>query len=222
MKVKCIDNNGWHCITIGEEYQVIHQNAEYYKIIDDENDEVCFSKYRFKEVKDDMGGLNVMTVLNGLKQDQLELTRKISELEEQIQSQDSKKEYWTPKVDETYYYINSDGKSCEDIYQYCLVDNNRIEIGNVFQTEEQSEREQFERMFKFNLKKFAFENNEHEIDLEDDKWSVYYDNRSEKLDAYNSVSCPDYGQIYFTSEKIAEKAINEFKDDFIRYFTTNK
>ena len=32
----------------------------------------------------------------------------------------------------------------------------------------------------------------------------------------------DFGQVYFTSKEIAEKALETFKDDLIRYFTSNK
>ena len=30
----------------------------------------------------------------------------------------------------------------------------------------------------------------------------------------------DFGQVYFTSREIAEKALESFKDDLIRYFTS--
>ena len=31
-----------------------------------------------------------------------------------------------------------------------------------------------------------------------------------------------FGQVYFTSKEIAEKALETFQDDLLRYFTTNK
>ena len=35
-------------------------------------------------------------------------------------------------------------------------------------------------------------------------------------------SLKDFGQVYFTSKEIAEKALETFEDDLIRYFTSNK
>ena len=35
-------------------------------------------------------------------------------------------------------------------------------------------------------------------------------------------SLKNFGQVYFTSKEIAEKALETFKDDLVRYFTSNK
>ena len=35
-------------------------------------------------------------------------------------------------------------------------------------------------------------------------------------------SLKDFGQVYFASEEVTRKAIETFKDDLIRYFTSNK
>ena len=32
----------------------------------------------------------------------------------------------------------------------------------------------------------------------------------------------DFGQVYFTSKEIAEKALETFRHELIRYFTSNK
>jgi hypothetical protein len=49
MKVKCIDNNNWHYLTLGKIYDVIEidDEGDYY-IIDNENDKLWVSKEWFK------------------------------------------------------------------------------------------------------------------------------------------------------------------------------
>ena len=54
MKVKCVDNkNVADFLTIGKIYNVKGESNLYYRISDDENDIVVFSKYRFIKVSED-------------------------------------------------------------------------------------------------------------------------------------------------------------------------
>jgi hypothetical protein len=104
-------------------------------------------------------------------------------------------------------------------------DNNRFNLGNVFKTKEQAEREIFERRLRFKLKKFAYENNEEEInwkDREQKKYKIYYDNEDNTLEWDFDDYTNDFNQIYFTPREVVEKAMETFKDDLIRYFTSDK
>ena len=70
---------------------------------------------------------------------------------------------------------------------------------------------------------FALENNDIEIDWNDSskKYKINYSkNIGMSIDKVYSLK--DFGQVYFTSKEIAEKAVEAFKDELIRYFTSNK
>ena len=152
-----------------------------------------------------------------------EVLKKIDEIEAGSVSEESK--YWTPSVGDRYYYLSSDGEACCDTYEDYLSDMKSLEILNVFQTEEEAEREQFEILLKRRLKKFAIENNEVEIDWSDhdqDKCYIYYDYYNNELDYTYVGYNRDFGQVYFSSKEIVERVIEEFHDDLIRYFTSDK
>ena len=104
-------------------------------------------------------------------------------------------------------------------------DNARLRNLNYFRTKQEAERVAFEQLLYRKLKKFAFENNEKDIDWNDDnqlKYDIWYDYQDKKLDTGSYEVARDFGQVFFSSEEIAEKAIKEFKDDLIRYFTSDK
>ena len=71
---------------------------------------------------------------------------------------------------------------------------------------------------------FALENNDIEIDWNDDSSKKYIISYSKEGGIFidKVYKLKDFGQVYFTSKEIAEKALEAFKDDLIRYFTSNK
>lgn len=152
-----------------------------------------------------------------------EVLKKIDEIEAGSANKESK--HWVPKNGNKYFYVGVNGEICNDIYENYPGERKLLEVLNVFQTEEEAEREQFEILLKRKLNKFALENNEKEIDWSDhcqDRCYIYYDYYNNKLKwAYVSTN-REFGQVYFSSSAIAEKAIKEFHDDLLRYFTSNK
>lgn len=72
------------------------------------------------------------------------------------------------------------------------------------------------------LRRFAVENNEDKIDWNDydqNKYCIYFDYHKNKLNLDFCDYCRDLGQIYFTSEDTAKRAIKVFEDDLKWYFT---
>lgn len=164
--------------------------------------------------------------LDELKLQIEQMQKKIEELENKEKEQIVDK-WWMPKDDEEYWYID-----CENS---CIITNNNtdfridrsmIDSLNYYKTKEQAERKAFEQLLHRKLEKFAYENNEEEIEWNDnyptEKCYIYYDFDYKELNVGHASETKDYGQIYFTSEKIADMAIEEFREDLIRYFTTNK
>lgn len=93
---------------------------------------------------------------------------------------------------------------------------------NYFSTKEKAEEINFKQMLFRKLQRFSDENGGNEIDWNDEikmKWGIWYNHDYEEL-----ASCPyfygqAFGQVYFISKEIAEKAIMLFHDELIKYFT---
>lgn len=153
----------------------------------------------------------------------------IANLEKQVElyeKQEKENKVWIPKIKEKYWTINNDGF----ISQFTWVDDDDVDnfrrsIGWVFKTEEEAERKLFELQLHRKLELFALKNNEKEIDWNntDNKYYIYYD----YIDKYLQISIRNYikpfdSNVYFSSKEVANKAIETFKDDLIRYFTSNE
>ena len=161
-------------------------------------------------------------LLNKLKQLEKDFNTKVTDIKKQIEECD-KKVFKPNKFSKKYYAISTKGKigsysSCNDDF-----DKELISFGNYFKTKEEAERKRFEIRLHRQLELFALENNDTEIDWNDssEKHTISY-NRDGGIFIDEVYSLKDFGQVYFTSKEVAEKAIETFKDDLIRYFTSNK
>ena len=101
----------------------------------------------------------------------------------------------------------------EDKYYY--------EDANYFSTENKAEEIDFKQTLFRKLQRFSDENRGNEIDWSDcsKKFCINYDYYNKKLDIFDHVFVKRFGQVYFISEEIAQKAIELFHDDLIKYFT---
>ena len=165
---------------------------------------------------------NKEELLNQLKQLEKDFNTQVTDIKKQIEECD-KKVFKPNELGEKYYTISTKGKigSCS----FCNDDFDKeiIDFGTYFKTQEEAERKRFEIKLHRQLELFALENNETEIDWNDmsKKYMIFYSkNIGMSIDKVYSLK--DFGQVYFTSKEIAEKAVEAFKDDLIRYFTSNK
>lgn len=163
---------------------------------------------------------NKEQLLNELKQIKEEFNEKINYIQKQIDKEDSIKKYWTPNNGDKYYFITPDG----GVSAYTdISDIRKINSLNCFKTKDQAERVAFEQLLHRKLKKFILEqNNEANWSNDNNKYNIWYDYKKNQL----YTGCDNYeryfGQSYFLSREIAEKAIEEFKEDLIRYFTSDR
>lgn len=135
-------------------------------------------------------------------------------------SNETLKKRWKAEVGQKYYYIDEYRNMIVGSFMGALknydaedeVDKNLYKFGNYFKTEEEAEFELNKRLVYQELKDYALEHNEYELDWQDEtqsKWYILcnYDAGLELLE-YNCLwSCCDIGQIYFTSEQIAKEAV---------------
>ena len=93
---------------------------------------------------------------------------------------------------------------------------------NYFSTKEKAEEINFKQTLFRKLQRFSDENGGNEIDWKDpnqEKWMIRFDHRVEELCVGLNNYIRNFGQVYFISEEIAEKAIELFRDELIKYFT---
>lgn len=129
---------------------------------------------------------------------------------------------WVPEENESYFFVDNKGMidkvlgaqpRCED-YQF------RILTNNCFKTKEEAEF-RLEQIKVYNeLKNFADENND-EIDWKDenkDKFYINYIHSDKQISCFSANFIQDIGQIYFSSEELAEQAIEKVGEDRIKKY----
>lgn len=165
---------------------------------------------------------NKEELLNKLKQLEDDFNTQVSEIKKQIEKCD-KKVFEPNELGEKYYSILSNGTIHTYNFLNSSIDKEIIGFGNYFKTKEEAERKAFEIRLHRQLELFTLENNDTEIDwnINSEKYMINY---SKDMGIYIHMvySLKDFGQVYFTSKEIAEKALEIFKYDLIRYFTSNK
>lgn len=133
-----------------------------------------------------------------------------------------KNKVWKPEKDETYYYSYSDGNIEEATWDNLNIDKNRYAIGNCFKTKEDAEFALERQKVITELKRFALEHNDKEIDWSNDdeqKYCLYFNHERNRIMINNFyVSQFLSEQIYFTSDTIARQAIKEIGEERLKKY----
>ena len=127
---------------------------------------------------------------------------------------------WKPQTNDIYYYIYSAGNIFENTWVNIYNDEIRYEIGNCFKTREEADF-MVERLKVINeLKRFAIEHNECEIDWYDTnqaKYFISYDLINEEI-VYCLNNFLKHNDIYFTSKEIAMNCVKEIGENRIKKY----
>ena len=165
---------------------------------------------------------NKEELLNELKQLEKDFNTQVADIKKQIEECDNKV-FKPSKFGEKYYTISTKGKIGS--YSFCNDDFDKeiIDFGNYFKTQEEAERKRFEIRLHRQLELFALEKNDTEIDWNDssEKYMINY-NKDKGIFIDRVYTLKIFGQVYFTSKEIAEKALETFRHELIRYFKSNK
>lgn len=97
----------------------------------------------------------------------------------------------------------------------------RERLGNYFKTEEEAEFARKKHLIYQKLKDYALEHNTEDIDWENYlqiKYFIYCNTKSNDLCIMDVSEMKIAGQVYFTSEKIAENAIKYIGEDRIEKY----
>lgn len=99
-------------------------------------------------------------------------------------------------------------------------DNRLFNVANYFNNKNYAEYVAFKETLMRRLDKFAWEHNAKVVGWDDwsNKHFITFNSSSLTLNVSCCISCRS-NDIYFTSFEIAEKAIEEFKDDLMKLYT---
>lgn len=139
--------------------------------------------------------------------------------------EEPKSKDWKPKKGDKYYYISNTGFIFHCAYNEDneeFIDKANISMGNCFKTEEEAKHIVEKLKVIHELQKFAYENNEKEIDWNGSKQYKYYlvyDTEDEELYVDYAVYCKrEPLNIYFTSSDIARKALKTIGENRIKKY----
>lgn len=128
---------------------------------------------------------------------------------------------WEPSLGDLYYYINSNGDIKFSYYNTRSIDKRRIcNIGNYFKTDEEADHMVEKLKVIKELRDFALEHNDEEIDWvdnEQDKWEISYKDSNVEPICNNYYRAQAFN-IYFASKEIAQEAIKKIGEDRIKKY----
>ena len=133
--------------------------------------------------------------------------------------QNKPKSVWDLKEEDMYYFINCYGEIDSTFYD-CEEDVDIIKCGNAFLTREEAEFEVERRKCEAVLLKYGTRNFM-SFEYYDDKYYIMYNNTLENV----YVDCCNFmqiqGSIYFKSEELAQKAIDEVTEERLKKYIFN-
>lgn len=124
-------------------------------------------------------------------------------------------------MNEIYYSICPNGNIVSSVENDTLYDESCWKFGNYYNTKEEAEFVKQKQLVYQELKKYALEQNTGEIDWENYlqiKYFIYCNTKSNDLGIMDVSKRKIAGQVYFTSEKIAENAIKAIGKDRIKKY----
>lgn len=162
---------------------------------------------------------NVNNTLEDINKDMVTLLEDVFSNDWEV-VEEPKSKVWKPSLGDLYYYINSNGDIKLSYYNTRSIDKRCI--GNFFKTDEEAEHMVEKLKIIKELRDFALEHNDEEIDWHDkeqDKFEISYEDSNDGVKpAYNIYYRSQAFNIYFTSLEIAKEAIKTVGEDRIKKY----
>lgn len=157
---------------------------------------------------------NITVNMENLSEEEREQLMKIIK-----KSNGCKRKVWKPECNKNYWIING-SRVVNSSWDNDNVDYRRYEIGNCFKTEKEAKFALEKLKVEAELRRFAEENNECEIDWTDrkqNKWLICYNYDSKNIDTgYDDTLRTHY--IYFSSKEIAKQAIKHIGEERLKKY----
>ena len=124
---------------------------------------------------------------------------------------------------EEYFVINVIGELVKQKWSNHLIDKKSYKQGNIFKTRKEAEKEQARRELLMLFKQYRDKCNggwkPNFIDFSQNKYSMWFDYYSRKLEIFTSTSSNDFRLFgYFRKEDDCRRAIELFGDEIKRLF----
>ena len=161
------------------------------------------------------------------------LLDKIAELEQQIvelkaeaekegKENKSTNERWRADDSCLYWFVQSNGLLNYTDEYYRDIDNFRYDTHNYFQTEDEARKYAKVLKTERQLKKFADEHNDviDWSDINQHKWNLCYYYSRYEVSPIRCYGVKESRTIYFSSEEIAQQAIDTIGEDKIKEYLT--
>lgn len=129
------------------------------------------------------------------------------------------------KKGENYHFISASNLRNMRTEDYTSIDNQLYETANYYTSIELAENNARADQLMRQLRRFAVEHREHEIDWKDfdqSKWSIGFEYNHNTLYTYDKLCSRIFGVTYFDSQETAQAAIDTFHDELVWYFTEYK
>lgn len=131
----------------------------------------------------------------------------------------SKSKVWKPKVGETYFFVSSYGETRAESWDNDEFDNGTYDFCNCYKTREQAEFSLKKRKVEAELKRFADEHNDGDIDWNKEvpKYYILYCHRDDSIGVGDFTYIKE-NTVYFTSKEIAKKAVQEIGEERLKKY----
>lgn len=124
-----------------------------------------------------------------------------------------------------YYYVGWNGEVETDDDVGGTDDDNCYNTANYYSDEAVAENNARADALMRKLRRFAVEHRTKELGWDDChryKYFIYYNHEEKRLSITHNEIYQGFGSIYFDTKETVEKAIEEFHDEFLWYFTEYK
>lgn len=166
-----------------------------------------------------------MSRIEELKKE-IEASKAITEkLQKELEREKKKTEIEFPslKMHEHYWLINNDGEVFRSWWSADVLDVGRYEMGNVFHTQEEAEKERDRCILLTRFRQFRDKcNGDWKPDFNDDKcwkWHLAFNHPMNVMKIYARCNLAEFHSFgYFKNRKDAEVAIELFGDEIKRLF----
>lgn len=149
-----------------------------------------------------------------------DIEKELAELKESIKEEDENNQLcWEPKLGERYYYITDYVEPYSEIWSESImdsVDRDRLAIGNVFKTKEESNFAIERLKVIHELRQYA-ESRDAAWDGKKKHHYIAYNLDIEDINIYYNSLC-NHNDIYFSSKEMAEKAVEAVGKDRIKKY----
>lgn len=132
--------------------------------------------------------------------------------------------YERVELNERFYSVRADNSIFAPLDDYFLEHNAYYDTANYYSSQTVAENNARADELMRQLRRFAVEHRENEIDWNDDshKYCIYNEGNTNNLKIDSCYRTRYFGCVYFDTPEAARLAIETFKDELIWYFTEYK